>query len=109
VSDHRHESYEVYDLDGARQDAREALALASGLHEDLAAAEALIRDLAERIAALEKQTPRARQLQHEADLAAADLAASGYDRDPPVGADQHGPGCQCPYCYDPEDEIGDRS
>ena len=108
MSDHRHKSDEAHDLDSTCQDAREALALAGGLREDLAAAEALIRELAERIAALEKQTPRAHQLQYEADLAAADLAASGYDRDPPVGADRHGPGCQCPYCYDPEGEIGDR-
>ena len=33
-----------------------------------------------RIRALEGQTPQARQLQYEADLAAADLAAAGYDR-----------------------------
>jgi hypothetical protein len=45
MSDHRHESYDVYGLDGARQDAREALALAGGLREDLAAAEDRIRDL----------------------------------------------------------------
>ena len=45
MSDHRHESYEVYGLDGTRQDAREALALAAGLHEDLAAAEDRIRNL----------------------------------------------------------------
>lgn len=32
--------------------------------------------LEDRIKALEAQTPQARQLQHEADLAAADLAAS---------------------------------
>ena len=45
MSDHRHESYEVYGLDGTRQDAREALALAAGLREDLSAAEARIREL----------------------------------------------------------------
>ena len=45
MSDHRHESYDVYGLDGARQDAREALALVGGLREDLAAAEDRIRDL----------------------------------------------------------------
>ena len=53
---------------------------------------------------LEGQTPQARQLQLEADLAAADLAESGFDRWPPEGTDRHGPGCQCPYCYDPEPE-----
>lgn len=44
------------------------------------------RDLSEalgRIRQLEQQTPQARQLQLEADQAAADLAESGYDRDEP--------------------------
>jgi hypothetical protein len=45
MSDHRHEPYDVYGLDSVHQDAREALALASGLREDLAAAEDRIRDL----------------------------------------------------------------
>ncbi len=49
-----------------------------------------IKALEERVKTLEAGTPQARQLQYEADLAAADLAASGYDR--------HGPGCPCPYC-----------
>ena len=109
MSGHMHESYDVYGLDGAVQDAREALALAAGLREDLAAAAARIHDLEERLGALERQTPQARQLQHEADRAASDLTASGYDREPPIGADRHGPGCQCPYCYDPQDEIGGQS
>jgi hypothetical protein len=61
------------------------------------------RQLAERVKALEAQTPQAQQLQYEADVAAADLAASGYADDPPIGADRHGPGCLCPYCPD-EDE-----
>jgi hypothetical protein len=60
-----------------------------------------------RIGELESQTPQARQLQVEADLAAADLAESGYDPWPPEGADRHGPGCQCPECYDPEPEEYD--
>lgn len=47
----------------------------------------------------------ARQLQLEADLAAADLAESGYDRWPPVGADRHGRGCECPECYAPEPDV----
>lgn len=59
-----------------------------------------------RIRTLEKDTPQARQLQLEADLAAADLAASGYDDRPdPIGTDRHGAGCQCPYCYDPGDLV----
>ena len=87
----------------------------SGLRQDLGHAEERIRELEndlrdafERIRALEGQTPRARQLQLEADLAAADLAESGYDR--------HGRDCQCSYCatdelepeeYDPGPEVGD--
>ncbi len=47
-----------------------------------------------RIGELEAQTAQAQQLQMEADLAAADLAESGYDR--------HGRGCDCPECYEPE-------
>lgn len=61
---------------------------ARGLRQDLAAAEERIRELQddlrdalERIRALEGQTPQARQLQLEADLAAADLAESGHDRE----------------------------
>ena len=46
------------------------------LREDLTAALGRIRQL-------EQQTPGARQLQLEADQAAADLAESGYDRDEP--------------------------
>jgi hypothetical protein len=45
VSDHYHEPYEVYGLDDTRQDARQALALAEGLREDLGRAEERIRDL----------------------------------------------------------------
>jgi len=62
--------------------------------------------LEERVARLEKSTPQARQLQYEADLAAADLAASGYADYPPIGAERHGEGCLCPYCppLDGEDE-----
>lgn len=59
----------------------------------------------ERIAALESQAPQARQLQYEADIAAADLAESGYGQQPPVGTGRHGPGCGCPYCPPDEDEV----
>jgi hypothetical protein len=84
-----------------RDDLSEQLA---GVAEDRTEDAATITALAERVKALEAQTPQARQLQYEADVAVADLAASGYADDPPVGADRHGPGCGCPYCYDPEDE-----
>jgi hypothetical protein len=53
-----------------------------GLREDLGRAEERIRELEDRIGALEKDTPQARQLQYEADVAAADLAESGYYYDP---------------------------
>ncbi len=70
---HRH-----YDLE--REDERLQVAIREWgaqlgeLRADLTAA-------LERIRALEGQTPQARQLQLEADLAAADLAESGYDRE----------------------------
>lgn len=68
-----------------------------GLREDLGRAEARIREVEDRVGALEKDTPQARQAQLEADQAAADLAESGYDR--------HGRGCRCSYCdYDDEPE-----
>jgi hypothetical protein len=75
-----------------------------GLREDLGRAEERIRELEERVSALEKDTPQARQLQRELDLTLADNAAAGYGDDygPSVGASRHGSGCQCPYCYDDE-------
>jgi len=96
---HGHYAYEIH---GAAEEhhrhydteseLRELQSLVAGLREDLSRAE-------DRIRGLESQTPQARQLQLEADLAAADLAESGYDR--------HGRGCECPECYDPElDEHG---
>jgi hypothetical protein len=57
-----------------------------------------LRDALNRIHVLEDDTPQARQLQYEADQAAADLTESGYDR--------HGRDCQCPYCATDEDEGG---
>jgi len=91
---HRH-----YDTES---ELRALASLVAGMREDLSHAE-------ERIRGLEAQTPQARQLQLEADLAAADLAESGDDGWPSEGADRHGPDCQCPECYDPEpDEHGPR-
>ncbi len=89
---HRH-----YDTES---ELRALQSLVAGLRQDLSRAE-------DRIRGLESQTPQARQLQLEADLAAADLAESGYDRCPPEGADWHGSGCDCTESYDPEpDEPG---
>jgi hypothetical protein len=65
-----------------------------GLREDLGRAEERIRELEDRVGALEKDTPQARQLQHEADVALAD--AHEFDR--------HGAGCGCSYCYYPEED-----
>jgi hypothetical protein len=100
---HGHYAYEIH---GAAEEhhrhfdteseLRELRSLVAGLREDLSRAENRIHDL-------EGQTPQARQLQLEADLAAADLAESGYDeRGDPIDADRHGPGCLCEWCYDPE-------
>jgi hypothetical protein len=91
--------YRNYHLQAAQVHATLALAAATALEDGL-------RDALERISALEAQTPQARQLQLEADLAAADLAGSGYagDYGPPVGAGRHGLGCQCPYCTTDEPE-----
>ena len=71
-----------------------------GLREDISGLRRQLDDALDRIGDLEKQTPRARQLQLEADQAAADLAESGYDR--------HGRDCQCPFCTtdDEPDERG---
>jgi hypothetical protein len=71
------------------------------LQQDVRELRALIEDAAGKLAArvreLEAQTPQAQRLQHEADLAAADLAESGYDR--------HRSHCQCPYCAADEPEL----
>ncbi len=78
--------YRIGELERMTRDLRQDVRRLRGLLE-----------LAEgRIRALEGQTPQARQLQLEADLAAADLAESGYDR--------HGRDCQCPYCYCPPED-----
>jgi len=104
---HGHYAYEIHGVAeehhrhyDTKSELRELRSLVAGLREDLSRAE-------DRIRGLEAQTPQARQLELEADLAAADLAESGYDRWPPEGADRHGLGCQCPECSEPEpDEYG---
>ena len=73
-----------------------------GLREDLGRAEERIRQLEDdlrdalnRIHVLEDDTPQARQLQYEADVAAAD--AHEYET--------HGHNCDCEFCYyDPEED-----
>lgn len=85
----RHHGHDYADRDHDHQDLLEQI---HELGERLDAAVARIRDL-------EGQTPQARQLQLEADLAAADLVESGYDR--------HGRDCQCSYCATDEDEAQD--
>jgi hypothetical protein len=86
---HRH-----YDLE--REDDRLQAALRE-IDTQLSDLRRELQDALRRVGELEQQTPQARQVQLEADKAAADLAESGYDR--------HGRGCRCSYCdYDDEPE-----
>jgi hypothetical protein len=71
----------------------------TGLRQDVRELRALLDNAIGRISELEADTPHARQLQLEADLAAADLAESGCDR--------HGRNCQCPYCSNDADNHDD--
>ena len=90
---HRHYGLERDD-ETAQRDIRR-------LQQDVRELRALIEDavlkLAARVGELETQTPQAQRLQHEAGLAAADLAESGYDR--------HRSDCECPYCTADEPEL----
>jgi hypothetical protein len=65
------------------------------LRQDMRELRGALELAVQRIGELEGQTPQARQLQLEADQAAADLAESGYDR--------HGRDCRCSYCATNED------
>ena len=85
---------------GLENDDEKASRRVTALQDELDGLRAELGAAVDRIAALEQQTPQARQLQVEADLAAADLAESGYDR--------HGRDCQCPYCSTDEDEPDER-
>ena len=82
------EKYHRHDYADERHDHQDLLEQIHELGERLDAAFARIREL-------EQQTPQARQLQLEADQAAADLGESGYDR--------HGRDCRCSYCATDED------
>jgi hypothetical protein len=112
TEDHKHNAYDVY---GVAEEHHRHYDLETGLERasiELDRLRARIGELEDalgeatgRIRELEAQTPQARQLQLEADLAAADLTESGYDeRGEPFGAVRHGPGCLCPYCPDEEPE-----
>jgi len=91
---HRHD-----DLENADEKAQRCI---TALQDEVDGLRGQLADALERIAALEMQAPQARQLQLEADQAAADLAASGYDR--------HGRDCGCSYCcYDPEEDETERA
>jgi hypothetical protein len=70
---HRHYDLEN-DTKSAHQDIRR-------LQEDVREPRSLLDGALERIRQLEGSTPEARQAQYEADVALADLAASGYDDD----------------------------
>lgn len=107
TEDHKHNAYDVYGVVDEHHRHYDLENLIEGLREDLGRAQERIRELEDRCDALERQTPQARQAQYEADVAAADLAESGYDQCPPVGADRHGPGCGCPYCPEPEPDDYD--
>jgi hypothetical protein len=106
TEDHKHNAYDVYGVAEEHHRHYDLENLIDGFREDLNRAVSRIGDLEDalaeatnRIRALEGSTPQARQLELEADLAAADLAASGYDR--------HGRGCDCPECYEPEPDEYD--
>lgn len=77
---HRHYDLERED-DRQQQEIRELREAISQLSGELASAWTRIGQLEQSASALERDTPQARQLQYEADLAAADLAASGYRDD----------------------------
>jgi hypothetical protein len=93
--DYAREHHRHYDLENDDEKASRRI---TALQDEVDGLRGQLNDALGRIAVLEKQAPQARQLQYEADLAAADLAESGYDR--------HGRDCRCPYCYDePEEEL----
>jgi len=85
---HRHHDLERDD-ETAQRDIRR-------LQEDVRELRSQLAEALGRIRQLEGSTPEARQAQYEADVAAADLAASGYDDD---GPDRHD--------YDPGPEADD--
>ena len=94
--DYAREHHLHYDLAGDSERAHRRIA---ALQDEIDGLRGELAGALERIRALEGQTPQARQLQLEADQAAADLAESGYDR--------HGRDCGCSYCATDEPEPGE--
>jgi hypothetical protein len=92
--DYAREHHLHYDLAGDNERAHRRI---TALQDEVDGLRGQLADAIERIRSMEADTPQARQLQLEADQAAADLAESGYDR--------HGRDCRCPYCF--ADEPGD--
>jgi hypothetical protein len=86
------------EVDGLRGQLADALERIAKLDQIVSVNGETLDIVRNRVYALEQGTSEARQLQYEADLAAADLAESGYDR--------HGRGCRCSWCdYDDEDQA----
>jgi TolA-binding protein len=75
--DYAREHHRHYDLENADEKAQRSI---TALQDEVDGLRGQLTEAFGRIADLEKQTPQARQLQLEADQAAADLAESGYDR-----------------------------
>lgn len=100
---HTHSFWDLNDVAEKHHRHYDDESTAEGLRGDVGRAEARIRELEdglrgalERTRALETDTLQARQVQLEADLAAAD--AHEFDR--------HGSGCDCSYCYYDSEEDG---
>ena len=96
MSDHDHygeyaeERHRHYDLERDDETAQRDI---RRLQEDVRELRSQLDDALGRIRQLEGSTPEARQAQYEADVAAADLAASGYDDGPDLEEYDPGPGC----------------
>jgi chromosome segregation ATPase len=83
---HRHHDLERED-ETAQRDIRR-------LQEDVRELRSLLDSALDRISELEAATPEAQQAEYEADVAVADLAASGYDDDRP-DLEEYNPGPEC--------------
>jgi predicted RNase H-like nuclease (RuvC/YqgF family) len=72
--DYASEHHRHYDLENDDEKAQRRI---TGLQDEIDGLRRQLEDALDRIRALEADTPQARQLQFEADQAAADLAESG--------------------------------